>query len=888
MKAWPGFGAPGIGAKLTLAFAALAGMTFVVVALAWGAGQRVTDDIELSEVVRRPASLACARAQADLLRMQLHVRGYLVLSDPADIEQYRAARKSFEAEMAALQSMSNQWPEAEDARAVRALVDGYRAWAELPQQLFELHDSPLKNRPALRLARVEVQARLVRILDAVDGIVERQKLREGDVRSRELLADLLNFQTSFDAMATNLMAYGASGEVNFKLTYGPQLATNAAAWKALSARRGQLDARQRELLEVIARNRAEVTDLALRIVSVVSGERAYEDLYLYRTQVAPQADVLLGRLADLTDRQQAQLGSSLAHARTGLSSVKVGAAVAGVVAVVIAVAMAYVFRRRVVLPLHRLTRVAERVTAGDLEARAEVESSDELGVLAHGINTMTARLSETIRHLESIFAEAQDAKAAAEVANRAKSRFLASMSHELRTPLNAVLGYAQILLSEPGLSEFQVNRLDKIRTGGEHLLAMINDVLDLSRIEAGKLDLQPLPMRLSGLLGALCGAIRAAAERKGLSFASDVDPDLPAAVQVDGKRLEQVLLNLLDNAVKFTDHGQVSLRLRRLESTDAARACIRFEVADSGVGMAPAQLAALFRPFEQGDDSRRLHGGTGLGLAISQRIVAMMGGNIEVESRPGAGSLFRFQIDVALADADAAVVPRRGGADPAAVWRRILLVEAAPPRDADLAERLQACGFELAFVDGAASAVAKARQHVPDLILVDARMPPAQAFAAIRRLREDALLRGIALIALSPTAAAHELADSGADAVLPLPLDVAVFAATIGELRQRRSAGAGPSAPAEPAPDASPAWVVPGTEELELLHELARIGNMRSIGERADHLAGVNPDYQPFARRLRDLAQRFQSRAILEWISELRSAGAGDVTPPVRGPTLGL
>ncbi|MBW8758106.1 MAG: HAMP domain-containing protein [Burkholderiales bacterium] len=888
MKAWPGFGAPGIGAKLTLAFAALAGMTFVVVALAWGAGQRVTDDIELSEVVRRPASLACARAQADLLRMQLHVRGYLVLSDPADIEQYRAARKSFEAEMAALQSMSNQWPEAEDARAVRALVDGYRAWAELPQQLFELHDSPLKNRPALRLARVEVQTRLVRILDAVDGIVERQKLREGDVRSRELLADLLNFQTSFDAMATNLMAYGASGEVNFKLTYGPQLATNAAAWKALSARRGQLDARQRELLEVIARNRAEVTDLALRIVSVVSGERAYEDLYLYRTQVAPQADVLLGRLADLTDRQQAQLGSSLAHARTGLSSVKVGAAVAGVVAVVIAVAMAYVFRRRVVLPLHRLTRVAERVTAGDLEARAEVESSDEVGVLAHGINTMTARLSETIRHLESIFAEAQDAKAAAEVANRAKSRFLASMSHELRTPLNAVLGYAQILLSEPGLSEFQVNRLDKIRTGGEHLLAMINDVLDLSRIEAGKLDLQPLPMRLSGLLGALCGAIRAAAERKGLSFASDVDPDLPAAVQVDGKRLEQVLLNLLDNAVKFTDHGQVSLRLRRLESTDAARACIRFEVADSGVGMAPAQLAALFRPFEQGDDSRRLHGGTGLGLAISQRIVAMMGGNIEVESRPGAGSLFRFQIDVALADADAAVVPRRGGADPAAVWRRILLVEAAPPRDADLAERLQACGFELAFADGAASAVAKARRQVPDLILVDARMPPAQAFAAIRRLREDALLRGIALIALSPTAAAHELADSGADAVLPLPLDVAVFAATIGELRQRRSAGAGPSAPAEPAPDASPAWVVPGTEELELLHELARIGNMRSIGERADHLAGVNPDYQPFARRLRDLAQRFQSRAILEWISELRSAGAGDVTPPVRGPTLGL
>jgi CheY-like chemotaxis protein len=306
--------------------------------------------------------------------------------------------------------------------------------------------------------------------------------------------------------------------------------------------------------------------------------------------------------------------------------------------------------------------------------------------------------------------------------------------------------------------------------------------------------------------------------------------------------------------------------------------------------MAAAQVSALFKPFERGDDTRRLHGGTGLGLAISQRIVAMMGGHIEVESRPGSGSLFRFQIDVALAETEAAPEPQRGVQDPAAVWRRILLVEAAPSRDADLTKRLLACGFELTLADGAASAVAKARAHVPDLILLDARMPQAQAITVVRRLREDALLQGIALIALSPAAAAQALAGAGADAELPVPLDLAMFAATIGELRERWATGAGRAA--EAACDAPPPWVVPGREELELLHELARIGNMRSIGERADHLAGVNPDYQPFARRLRDLAQRFQSRAILEWISELRSAGAGTedggVTPPVRGPTVGL
>jgi len=887
MKGWPGFRPPGIGARLTLAFGALAGVTFLVVALASIAGQRVTDDIDLSELVRRPAALASEQAQADLLRMQLHVRGYLVLSDPSDIEQYRAARKSFEAELAALQAMSNQWPEAEDARAVRALVDAYRAWAELPQQLFDLHDSPLKNRPALRLARVEVQARLVRVLDAVDGIVEQQKRRNGNA-GRELLADLLNFETSFDAMATNLMAFGASGEVNFKLTYGPQLATNAAAWKALSARRGQLDARQRELLEIIARSRTEVAELALQIVSIVNGDRAYEDLFLYRTRVAPQADVLLRRLAELAARQQAQLGSSLAHARLSLSAVRVVAVVAGVLAMAIAAAMAYVFRRSIVRPLHRLTRVAERVTAGDLQARAEVEASDEVGVLARAINTMTERLSETIRHLESIFAEAQDAKAAAEVANRAKSRFLASMSHELRTPLNAVLGYAQILQAEPGLSEFQLSRLDKIRSGGEHLLAMINDVLDLSRIEAGKTDLQPLPMSLPGLLRAVCSVIRAAAERKGLSSSCDVAPDLPTAVQVDGKRLEQVLLNLLDNAVKFTERGQVGLRVRRLESTDAARTRIRFEINDSGIGIEAAQLPTLFRPFEQAGDTRRQHGGTGLGLAISQRIVAMMGGNIEVESQPGAGSLFRFEIDVALAESGTAADTPRGGDDPAAVWRRILVVGAAPERDAGLAQRLVACGFELSQAGGAASAVVQARQHEPDLILVDIGTPQAQGRAAIRRLREDVQLRDIPLIALTPTAAPHELADSGADALLREPLDVAALAAVIGQLRQRRSQGAGAAPAGGAAGDAAPGLVVPGSQELELLYELARIGNMRSIGERADHLAGLDPRYQPFAHRLRELAQRFQSRAILEWISELRRADIDGATPAVRDPTVGL
>ena len=765
------FAGLGIGTRLTLGFGALAGVTSLVVVLAWVAGRHVTAAIDQAQLVRRPASLASTQAQASLLRMQLHVRGYLVLSDPADIEQYEAARRMFESSLAALQSMSNDWPEAEEARAVQELTERYRAWARLPRQLFDLHDSPLKNRPALRLARVEVQARLVHVLDAVDRIAALQKARDGHASDRELLADLLRFQTSFDAMATNLMVYGASGEVNFKLTYGPQLATNAAAWRALAARRAQLTPEQRDLLDVIGRNRAEATDLALEIVAALHGEHASEDLYLYRTKVVPQADDLLQRLAGLTTLQQAQLADSLARARQSLASVRLAAAVAGVLAVALAVVMAYGFRRSVVVPLQRLTGVAERVTAGDLSARARVESRDEIGVLADSIDTMTQRLSQTILHLETTSAEAQRAKAAAEVANRAKSSFLANMSHELRTPLNAILGYAQILQDEPGPGELQAGGLDKIRRGGEHLLSLINDLLDLARIEAGKVELDLQALDLPRLLSLVDSFIRIDARRKGLAFVSELAPDLPAVVRGDAKRLEQVLLNLLGNAVKFTERGQVTLRVSRLATSEAGRARLRFEVADSGIGIDEAEMRALFRPFEQASDVQRQYGGTGLGLAISQQIVGLMGGCIQIDSQLGRGSVFRFEVEFELAD----------------------------------------------------------RAAVPDV------RAPADTPARMHR-----------------NPAGREPST-----------DVAVDT-HLGQMQ------------------------VPPAEELELLHALARIGNMRSIGDRADHLARLDPRYQPFAQHLRELAARFQSRTILDWISELRQGVRGDVNAPVRSSTAGL
>ena len=882
----------GIGAKLTLAFGALAGVTVMVATLAFVAGRRATDDIVLTESVRGPASLASAQAQASLLRMQLHVRGYLVLSDPTDIEQYQAARRAFEQSLASLQAMSANWPEGDAARSLAELNQTYARWLELPQQLFELHDNPLQNRPALRLARVEVQGLRVQIMDGIDSMIELQKKREDSARNRQLLADLLGFQTTFDAMATNLMAYGASGELNFKLGYGPQLATNAAIWNTLSSKNAQLSAEQRARLTVIAQQRAAVAELALRIVAILNGEHAYEDLYLYRTQVAPQAEALLELLSKVTAQQQGQLQSGLARARQSLATAQLQTGAGGLLAVAFAVAMVFLFRRNIVGPVHRLTGVAEQVAAGDLTARAALESHDEIGVLATSINTMTQRLAETIAHLETVFAEAQRAKDAAEVANRAKSTFLATMSHELRTPLNAVLGYAQILQREPGLNERATTGLATIRRSGEHLLALINSVLDLARIEAGKVELFPDSVSLPGLLRNVTDVIRINAQDKDLMFSFEAPHDLPSIVRADEKRLGQVLLNLLSNAVKFTERGRVSLRVQRLASSDDS-ACLRFAVEDTGIGIAHEQIATIFRPFEQASEVQRRYGGTGLGLSISRQLVGLMGGEIHVESELGRGSRFWFDLDLPLAHAASPLVQTAqddiisGYRGPR---RKVLVVDDVVGNRATLIDLLAPLGFEMYQAEDGESGLQQALALQPDLILMDTVMPGMDGLETTRQMRLHSALRKVPVIAVSASASAADQQRSlacGANVFLSKPIDLDTLLAEIGSLMQlewiRQARPASPAIDAVQAP-----LVTPPAQELEVLYHLAKIGNMHSIRLRADHLATLDAAYLPFAQRLRHLADRFQSRAILDWVSRLRNSSSGRESQPPARPAAGL
>ncbi|HEU0201805.1 MAG TPA: ATP-binding protein [Burkholderiaceae bacterium] len=477
-----------------------------------------------------------------------------------------------------------------------------------------------------------------------------------------------------------------------------------------------------------------------------------------------------------------------------------GRSIVGLVVAAVALLYAVTFvllKRMVSGPTRRLEETVDRIAGGDLSARCAVESGDEVGRLAVRINAMADRLRDSMNELRSHRDQLEravaertvqlvEAKERAEVANRTKSAFLANMSHELRTPLNSILGFTQILQRNATLDAQQADWVSTIEQSGEHLLTLINDILDLSRIEAGKLELQPELIDLPAFLEGIVDIMRIKAEEKRLKFDFDAAPDLPRCVEVDAPRLRQVLLNLVGNALKFTDRGQVSLRVHRLPGGDA-RARLRFEVHDTGVGIDPRLLETIFQPFEQVGDTRRRAAGSGLGLTISRQIVRLMGSDITVESALGAGSRFRFDLSLPVL---AVITNMPAGERPHIVGyrgarRKVLIADDVAANRNMLANLLEPLGFAVQTAVDGVHALELARTAAPDLIVMDIMMPVLDGLSAIRRLRQMSGLMELPVIAVSASALEGDRERSlqaGANAFVAKPISIAVLLEEIGRL----------------------------------------------------------------------------------------------------------
>jgi signal transduction histidine kinase/FixJ family two-component response regulator len=543
-------------------------------------------------------------------------------------------------------------------------------------------------------------------------------------------------------------------------------------------------------------------------------------------------------------------------------------------------------------PLQRLLTASQAIAAGNLSQTVNQTSIQEFNILSQAFNQMAGQLQTSFTSLANTnedleqrvqvrTAELQIAKEAADKANHAKSEFLANMSHELRTPLNGILGYAQVLKRDKTMPPKHQDGLNIIYQCGSHLLMLINDVLDLAKVEAGKLELNPSDFHLEKFLWGVRDICGVKAEQKNIAFTYQAVNQLPIGIVADEKRLRQVLINMIGNAIKFTDQGQVTLKVGVVDtaSIDAAHVVLRFQIEDTGIGMTRDQLNQIFLPFEQVGSTDRKAEGTGLGLAITRRIVETMGSEIQVTSELGQGSQFWFEVDVPVAS-EWREYDRRETTEPVGYQgdpRRILVVDDRWENRSVLVNLLEPLGFEVIEASNGLEGLAKANDCQPDMIITDLSMPVMDGFEMTQQLRSLPEFQQAIILASSASvfnADRQQSREAGCTDFLAKPVHSKelfeylqdylnlqwIYEAETPELSSNKSSS-----------DSMPLQelVVPSADVLHSLYKAAKAGYIAGIQEEAEKLITINALYTPFSQQILKLADDFDDEAIVKLLKPL-------------------